>query len=79
MLVQEEGRLKQHNGHVTKGQVANLIVKGAGFKKKFGKDIKKGPGPSHQAEPSTAAVKKEKNNKCHFYKKKGHFQRNCHK
>ena len=79
MLVQEEGRLKQQNGHVTKGQVANLTVKGAGFKKKFGKGIKKGPGPSHQAEPSTAAVKKEKNDKCHFCKKKGHFQRDCHK
>ena len=71
MLVQEEGRLKQQGTHV-----AHLTTQGARkkFGNKSGKGTKRAPPKVNDVQP---AKKKERNDKCHFCGKHGHFQKDC--
>ena len=69
MLVQEETRLKNHGNH----SVHYVNNQGAG--KKAYKKHGKGKGPLKTIESSTKIQKK--NDKCHFCKKQGHFQKDC--
>ena len=69
-LVQEEMRLKSQ-GNLT----VNLVGQGAGKKMKVkANKFKKNKRP---ANASQAEEKERKNDKCHFCKKEGHYQKDC--
>jgi hypothetical protein len=76
MLNQEEARLKQLEQHSV-----HLVSQGAQRKwRKPKKGIKHGPHKENEPNPNVQAHKKEiSNNKCHFYRKLGHYQKDCSK
>ncbi|GJV78730.1 retrovirus-related pol polyprotein from transposon TNT 1-94 [Tanacetum coccineum] len=71
-LIQEEARLKKHRVHsvnlVNQGVDKKLKPKSKNFKKK-----------QHATTSKVANGKKreQQNNKCNFYRKEGHFQKDC--
>ena len=71
-LTQEETRLKAQEVHLV-----NLVGQGAGkvFKPKFKKFKKKGPAKVTQVTDDDR--KEKKADKCHFFKKEGHYRKDC--
>uniref|UniRef100_A0A2N9HCS5 Integrase catalytic domain-containing protein n=1 Tax=Fagus sylvatica TaxID=28930 RepID=A0A2N9HCS5_FAGSY len=76
MLNQEEARLKQLEQHSV-----HLVSQGAQRKwRKPKKGIKHGPHKANEPNPNVQAHKKEiSNDKFHFYRKLGHYQKDCPK
>ena len=74
MLVQEETRLNKLGNHSV-----HLVSQGAKRKWKKPKGMKHGPPKTNEPIQVTQAYKKEKGDRCHFCKKLGHFQKDCHK
>jgi hypothetical protein len=76
MLNQEEARLKQLEQHSV-----HLVSQRAQRKwRKLKKGIKYGPLKANEPNPNVQAHKNEiDNNKCHFCRKLGHYQKDCPK
>ena len=73
MLIQEETRLKKQGIHF-----ANLVGQKGVVKKPIKRKNKGFQKPHNVNEASNSIQKKEpKGVKCHFYKKLGHFQKDC--